>query len=210
MYVILFRNQVMHNGKKNTSSLLEFLTWVETFVIAIIIALLIRAFVVEPVIVNGVSMEDTLLDGQRLIIYKLGYFFHPPERGDIIVLQYRKGLVGDIPFLKNFDFLNRVLPSVMEIDYIKRVIAVPGDKIDIKDGRVYVNDKELDEKYTRGETHKQLMDFPQVVPENTVFVMGDNRQNSRDSRIIGFIEFNRIKGKAVLRIWPIEDFGIIE
>ncbi|NLC68494.1 MAG: signal peptidase I [Clostridiaceae bacterium] len=200
----------MHEKRKKSRSLMEFLKWIETLVFAIVIALLIRAFVVEPVIVNGVSMEDTLFDGQRLIIYKLGYFFHPPERGDIVVLQYRKGIVKDIPFLKNFDFLNRILPSVIEIDYIKRIIAVPGDKIDIRDGYVYVNDNKLEEEYVKGETYKQLMDFPQVVPENSVFVMGDNRQNSRDSRIIGFIELNRIKGKAILRIWPIKDFGIIK
>lgn len=200
----------MDNTKNNKNSLLEFLKWLETFIIAIVIALLIRGFVIEPVIVNGVSMEDTLLNGQRLIIYKLGYFFHPPERGDIIVLQYKKGFIGDIPFFKNLDFLNRVLPSTMEVDYIKRVIAVPGDKIDIKDGHVYVNDKKLEEEYAKGETYKQLMNFPQIVPQNTVFVMGDNRQNSRDSRVIGFVEFDRIKGKAILRIWPIKDFGIIK
>jgi signal peptidase I len=199
----------MHIKGKKSSKFLELLKWIETFVIAVVIALLIRAFLVEPVIVNGVSMENTLFDGQRLIIYKLGYFFHPPERGDIVVLQYKKGLVRDIPFLKNFDFINKILPSVTEIDYIKRIIAVPGDKIDIRDGHVYVNDEKLDEEYAKGDTHKQLMDFPQVVPDNCVFVMGDNRQNSRDSRIIGFVELNRIKGKAVLRIWPIKDFGLI-
>jgi signal peptidase I len=104
----------------------------------------------------------------------------------------------------------RSIPSVMEIDYIKRVIGVPGDKIDIKDGHVYINGEKLDEKYAKGETHKQLLDFPKTVPPNTVFVLGDNRQNSRDSRIIGFIEYDRIKGKAVLRIWPFKDLGVIK
>lgn len=200
----------MHGKEKKPSILLEIYEWIKTIVIAIVIALLIRAFIIEPVIVNGLSMEDTLLDGQRLIIYKLGYFFHTPEREDIIVLQYKKGLVGNIPFLKNIDFINRILPSVMEIDYIKRIIAVSGDKIDLRDGHVYVNDEKLDEEYAKGETHKYLGDFPQVVPEDCVFVMGDNRQNSRDSRIFGFVELNRIKGKAVLRIWPIKDFGALK
>lgn len=189
---------------------MEFFKWIETIILAILIALLIRGFIFEPVIVNGVSMEDTLFSGQRLIIYKLGYFFQPPQKGDIIVLQYQKGLLSNIPILNKFGFLNRALPSAMEIDYIKRVIGLPGDEIDIKDGYVYINGAKLDEKYTKGETHKQLMDFPKIVPANTVFVLGDNRQNSRDSRIIGFIEYDRIKGKAVLRIWPFEDFGIIK
>ncbi|HHY23036.1 MAG TPA: signal peptidase I [Clostridiaceae bacterium] len=200
----------MKKRDKKNSNLMEFLKWIETIIIAIVIALLIRGFILEPVIVNGVSMEDTLFSEQRLIIYKLGYFFHPPQKGDIIVLQYQKGLFGNIPILNKLSFLNRVIPSVMEIDYIKRVIGVPGDKIDIKDGHVYINGEKLDEKYAKGETHKQLLDFPKTVPPNTVFVLGDNRQNSRDSRIIGFIEYDRIKGKAVLRIWPFKDLGVIK
>jgi len=199
----------MQNEVKSRSILFEILSWVETVLIAIIIALLIRAFIIDPVIVNGVSMEDTLHEGQRLIIYKLGYFFYPPQRGDIIVFQYQKGLVRDIPILKNLEFLNRVLPTVTEIDYIKRVIGLPGDKIDIEDGKVYVNDKELIEPYAKGLTHKQILEFPLIVPENSVFVLGDNRENSRDSRAIGFIDYGRIKGKAILRIWPLKDFGII-
>jgi signal peptidase I len=200
----------MKKRDKKNSNLMEFLKWIETIIIAIVIALLIRGFILEPVIVNGISMEDTLFSEQRLIIYKLGYFFHPPQKGDIIVLQYQKGLFGNIPILNKLSFLNRVIPSVMEIDYIKRVIGVPGDKIDIKDGHVYINGEKLDEKYAKGETHKQLLDFPKTVPPNTVFVLGDNRQNSRDSRIIGFIEYDRIKGKAVLRIWPFKDLGVIK
>ena len=195
----------MRKVEKN-NSFIEFLRWLETFAIAVLIALIIRGFVFEPVIVRGISMEDTLLDGQRLIIYKLGYFFQPPQRDDIIVLQYQKGFIKDIPFLNKFDFLNKVLPSPMEVDYIKRVIGVPGDKLDIKDGYIYVNDVKQDKPYIKGESYKQIMDFPNEVPQNTVFVLGDNRQNSRDSRVIGFIEFNRIKGKAVLRIWPFKDW----
>ena len=195
----------MRKVEKN-NSFIEFLRWLETFAIAVLIALLIRGFVYEPVIVRGISMEDTLLDNQRLIIYKLGYFFHPPQRGDIIVLQYQKGIIRDIPFLNKFNFLNRVLPSPMEIDYIKRVIGVPGDKIDIKDGYVYVNDVKQNETYAKGKTYEQMMDFPTEVPSDTVFVLGDNRQNSRDSRVIGFVDINKVKGNAVLRIWPFKDW----
>ncbi len=200
----------MNKRNKKQSNLMEFFKWIETIIIAIVVALLIRGFIIEPVIVNGISMEDTLFSEQRLIIYKLGYFFHPPQKGDIVVLQYKQGLLSNMPILNKFGFLNRVLPSVMEIDYVKRVIGVPGDKIDIRDGHVYINGEKLDEEYAKGETHKQLLDFPKTVPPNTVFVLGDNRQNSRDSRIIGFIEYDRIKGKVALRIWPFKDFGVVK
>lgn len=197
----------MEKSKKKNDKLIEFLKWVETFVIAVLAAMLIRGFVFEPVVVRGISMEDTLLDSQRLIIYKLGYFFEPPQRGDIIVLQYEKGMIEDIPFLNKFDFLNRVLPSPYEIDFIKRVIGVPGDIIDIKEGHVYINDVKIDEPYVKGLTYKNMIDFPIEVPPDTVFVLGDNRENSRDSRTFGFVEFNRVKGKAVLRIWPFKDWS---
>ncbi|HOJ11077.1 MAG TPA: signal peptidase I [Clostridiales bacterium] len=200
----------MEKAEKKKNSFIEFLKWIETFVIAIFIALVIRGFIMEPVIVHGISMEDTLVNGQRLIIYKLGYFLHPPERGDIIVLQYQKGSMINIPFLNKFAFWDKVLPSPSEVDYIKRVIGIPGDKLDVKeDGYIYINDVKQEEPYIKGKTYKQIMDFPTKVPPNTVFVMGDNRQNSRDSRMIGFIEFDRIKGKAVLRIWPFKDWGFI-
>jgi len=200
----------MMRAENKNSGLKEFLKWVETFVIAVLIALLIRGFIFEPVVVRGVSMENTLLDGQRLIIYKLGYFFNPPQRGDIIVLQYEKGLIENIPFLSKYDFLNRVLPSPHEIDFIKRVIGIPGDIINIKDGYVYVNDEKLDEPYIKGMTYENVIGFPVEVPPDTVFVLGDNRENSRDSRTFGFVEFNRIKGKAILRVWPLKEWCVIK
>ncbi|NMB98515.1 MAG: signal peptidase I [Clostridiaceae bacterium] len=200
----------MEKTEKKSSKLIEFFKWVETFVIAILVALLIRGFVFEPVIVRGISMEDTLLDNQRLIIYKLGYFFKPPKRGDIIVLQYEKKIIESIPFLSKLDFLNRVLPSPYEVDFIKRVIGVPGDIINIENGYVYINDEKLDESYIKGLTYENVISFPIEVPPGNVFVLGDNRENSRDSRTFGFIEFNRIKGKAVLRVWPFKDWGTIK
>lgn len=196
--------------EKKQNGFIEFLKWVEMVLIAIIITFFIRGFIIEPVIVVGISMEDTLLNEQRLIIYKFGYFFKEPERGDIIVLQYQQGLLSKLPFLDKFDFLNRVLPSIMEIDYIKRVIGIPGDEIDIQDGHLFVNGEKLNEEYVKGDTHKYLLDFPITVPQDSVFVLGDNRQNSRDSRIIGFIEYKRIRGKAIFRIYPFKNMGTIK
>lgn len=184
---------------KSTNSVKEIFQWAQSIIIAIVIALLIRAFIFEPVLVDGHSMDNTLNNGQRLIEYKLGYFFSHPKRGDIIVLQYQKGILKFLP-----------LPDPKEIDYIKRVIGVPGDKIDIRDGNVYINGDELEEPYAKGKTLPLGMKFPDVVPLNNVFVLGDNRENSSDSRRIGYIDYSRIRGKATFKIWPFKDIGRIK
>jgi len=185
----------------------ELFQWVKAIFIAVILALLIRGFVFEPVQVLGPSMEDTLFTGQRLVVYKLGYYFHAPAKGDIIVLQYEEGLASKIPLIRDLPFIKKAFPAVNEVDYIKRVIAVPGDTVDLADGSLLINGKKYDESYTKGLTYKQILDFPITVPPGKVFVLGDNRQNSTDSRTIGLIEYNRIKGKAILRIWPLNSFG---
>ncbi|AUS98739.1 signal peptidase I [Clostridium thermosuccinogenes] len=192
-------NKVSPESENKKNSLLkEALQWVLAIGIAVVLAFLIRGFVFEQALVMGDSMQDTLFDKQRLIVYKTGYFFHPPERGDIIILEYQKG---------SFKFLP--VPDPNEIDYIKRVIGLPGDVVDIKDGSVYVNGEKLDEPYAKGRTEPYGMEFPITIPENKVFVLGDNRENSSDSRQIGLIDFDRIKGKAVFRIYPLKDFGTI-
>lgn len=200
----------MEENKKPVSFIREVFQWAEAIVLAVVIALLIRGFIFEPVLVQGDSMEKTLSTEQRLIVYKLGYYFSEPKTGDIIVLQYQKGAVEFIPFLKNLSFIKKMIPGVNEIDFIKRVIAVPGETVDIKDGNVYVNEKKLEEPYAKGITEKLGMDMPIVVGENEVFVLGDNRQNSRDSRQIGLIEYDRIKGRAAYRIWPWKKIGTIK
>jgi signal peptidase I len=194
---------------KKISTAKEILQWIEAILLAVVIAFLIRGFVFEPVYVDGESMESTLSTAQRLIVYKLGYYFNPPQKGDIIVLQYKEGITKLLPFMKDIPIFKKAIPSISEIDYIKRVIAVPGDKLDIRDNYVYINDVKIDEPYLKeqGVTYNQGLELPLVVPEDKVVVMGDNRLNSRDSRQIGLIEFNRIKGKAVFRIWPKEVIG---
>lgn len=202
-------NEHMSEPKKTPGYLKEILQWTEAIVIAVIVALLIRGFVFELVLVQGDSMKDTLHSGERLIVYKLGYYFHPPKRGDIIVLQYQEGEINYIPFInvKCVPILNKIFPAVHEVDYIKRVIGLPGDTVDIKDDSVYINGEKLKEPYAKGVTYKQVLDFPTKVPANKVLVFGDNRQNSSDSRQIGFIDFSRVKGKAVFRLLPLNTFG---
>jgi len=188
----------------------EILGWIEAIVLAVVISLLVRAFVFETVYVDGSSMEHTLSSGDRLILYKLGYFFSPPKRGDIVVLQVNEGTFRHFPFLNKLHIVKRALHGIDETDYIKRVIGVPGDEVDIRDGYVYINNEKLEEPYVgEGITYAGSIDLPIKVEEGTVFVLGDNRQNSRDSRELGLIEYDKIKGKAVYRVWPLDSFGSI-
>ena len=159
--------------------------WIISIVVAVVLAFLIRTFIVELYIVDGPSMRPTLESHERLVVNKFIYRFRPPERGEILVFRY---------------------PRDPSRDFIKRVIAVPGDSIEIKDHRVFVNDQLLNEPYI---LEKTLSTYPKaVVPEGTIFVMGDNRNNSEDSRFVdvGFVPYDLIKGKAVLVFWPVDSF----
>ena len=158
--------------------------WIISIVVAVVLAFLIRQFVVELYIVDGPSMRPTLQSQQRLVVNKFIYRFREPEKGEILVFQY---------------------PRDPSRDFIKRVIAIPGDTVEIKDGRVLVNDQVLSEDYILEKTRG---DYPKsTVPQGTVFVMGDNRNNSEDSRFadVGFVPDALIKGKAVLVFWPVNE-----
>ncbi|ERL05193.1 signal peptidase I [Mitsuokella sp. oral taxon 131] len=159
--------------------------WIVSILVAVVLAFVIRTFIVELYIVDGPSMRPTLESHERLVVNKFIYALRAPEKGEILVFQY---------------------PRDTSRDFIKRVIATPGDTIEIKEGRVYVNDKMLNEDYILEKTHSE---YPKaVVPDGTVFVMGDNRNNSEDSRFadVGFVPYHLIKGKAVLVFWPIPAF----
>ena len=94
--------------------------------------------------------------------------------------------------------------------FIKRIIGVPGDEIDIQDAKVYVNDILLDEVYIKGDTIQRIVEYPVIVPKGKLFVMGDNRENSNDSRSFGFVDYNSIEGKALVRFWPLDKLGNLE
>lgn len=159
---------------------------VETILIAVLLAFLARHFLVESFYVFGTSMEPTLADAERLFVNKLSYRFVPPERGDIIVFRY---------------------PRNPERDFIKRVVAVGGEALEIVDGRVQVDGRPLDA------THATLADnayYPLTeIPLGMLFVLGDNRRNSEDSRFFGFVPLENVKGEAFLRFWPLHRLGII-
>ncbi len=157
----------------------EIWEWVRSIAIAVLLAIIIRVFLFEPYIVEGASMFPTLDNHERLVVNKLVYHLNDPQQGDIVVFSHP-------PYP----------------DYIKRVIGVSGDRIEIKEGVVLVNDLPLEEPYL---LEAPYMEFePVVVPEGHVFVMGDNRNNSTDSRAkhVGFIPVDKVKGKALFVYWP--------
>lgn len=174
---------------KNFKELLEF---IRDLIIIFVLAMFLRTFVFENTRVLGPSMEPTLHDGDLIIVNKLEYYFTDPERGEIIVFPYK----GD--------------PSKQ---YIKRIIALPGEVIDIREGKVYINGELYEEEYILEEMQlRGDIDFPYDIPADTYFVMGDNRNNSSDSRYqdVGTIEKDKIIGHAVFRLWPINKFGQIK
>lgn len=185
---------------KLSKTVVEIIQWILSIGLAVAIALFIRAYIFEPVVVSGSSMDNTLANGQRLFEYKLGYRYGSPKRGDIIVLKVKEG---------ENNFVG--IPDPTEVDFIKRVIGLPGETVDIKEDGVYINGKKLDEPYTKGKTlPKSTIKFPKVIDEGKVFVMGDNRERSSDSRDIGLINISDIRGKAVLRIWPFNNIGLLK
>jgi signal peptidase I len=167
----------------------EVIEWMQAIIIALIIALVFRFFIFEVILVEGSSMYPTLETGNRLIVSKLTYRFTQPKYGDIIVF-------------KN--------PDNPKYNYIKRIIGVEGDRVAIKDGKVYINDKVLEEPYILDNTIGEYSE--KTVPKGTFFVMGDNRNYSRDSRNshVGFIPTENILGKAKIRIWPIWSITIFK
>ena len=203
------------------------LEWIYCIIIAVVIAILIKYFIGTPTIVKQTSMWPTLEQNDRLILNRLPRTFGKmPERGDIITFEAPSNnatglLASDIenPVAKYDNEPNtwwgKFIYDVLEIgkeSYIKRVIALPGEHVEIKDGKVYINGEELDEPYLQDDVITEptgvLNDF--FVPENTVFAMGDNREGSKDCRAFGCIPLEKIESKVVIRFWPLNKFGKVE
>lgn len=165
-----------------------------TVTVALILALLIRVFIAEPRYIPSESMYPTLSTGDRLVIEKVGYKFHPPNKGDIIVFQPPEML----RIIGNFD---------QNQAFIKRAIATAGETVGVRQGIVYVNDQPLTENYIAAPPEYELMTV--TVPEGQLFVMGDNRNNSNDSHIWGFLPTKNVIGHAVFRFWPPEKIGTV-
>lgn len=189
----------------------EILGWCSTMIFAVAIAIVIRSNVFAMVIVQQSSMENTLFEGQRLVENRLIYNFSEPKRGDIIILNkvtQKDGMLDNI--LDETEKLYKSLTGEVDKNtLVKRVIGIPGDEIDIRDGFLYLNGQKLDELYVKGSTYKRNVTLPTTVPEGKVFVLGDNREHSSDSRDLGFIEDSQIEGKVLCRLWPLNKIGSI-
>ena len=160
--------------------------WISDIGMAMLIVLMITTFI-KPTIVHGTSMNPALQNGDYLLVSKQAYTFDDPERGEIIIFP-----VGKEKKL-----------------YIKRVIGLPGDVITINNGMVYVNGIADNQEYTLdGYTSGEIDSL--VVPEGELFVLGDNRLNSIDSREIGTQKIDDVKGVAFIRLWPISEAGILD
>ena len=204
--------------------------WIICITIAIVIALLVRYYIGTPTVVESVSMEPTLYEGQRLWVNRWGRTIKKmPARGEIITFEAPTRFLY-LDNKENIDQSNPVAQyenqpqslwakftyyvlEINKISYIKRVIALPGEHVQIKDGYVYINGEKLQEDYLQPGVVTDIEkgvydDF--VVPENTVFAMGDNRPQSTDCRLFGCIPLEKIESTLSFRFWPLNLFGTVE
>jgi signal peptidase I len=199
------------NMSRRNAILNEIREWIFTFAGAFLIVMLLNTKVFATTQVRQTSMMDTLIEGQHLFVEKLSYDFRNPLNGEIIVFIENTNPHNYLDELRIFftDVFEVFKPieAKSNIRLVKRVIGIPGDLVDIKDGKVFVNNKVLTEPYTKGETLERDMKFPAKVPAGKYIVMGDNREVSKDSRTFGFIDRSQIEGRAVFRFWPMDKVG---
>jgi len=163
----------------------EWIKEIWPYALVLVAVILIKAFIISPIRVNGPSMEETLQDKDIMLLDKISYRFQKIKRFDIVVIHLE------------------------EEDIIKRVIALPGEKVAYKNNKLYINDKLVKEPFS----HKKTEDFDlsnltsKKVPKDSYFVLGDNRTESLDSRVLGYIPKSRIKGHATLTLYPVSRWG---
>ena len=178
-------------GKEDTffNPSFKFKSWIRDTFIAFFIAIFIILFVVQPVKVEGTSMQPMLIDQERIFVNRFIYQFADVSRGDVVVFRY---------------------PRDVNKSFIKRVLAVPGDEIEILAGKIYLNGRRLDEPYVPTEFLDKRSYPRTIVPPGRYFVLGDHRNSSNDSRNWGFVEKRLIYGKAFFCYWPIEQAGVVK
>ena len=177
-------------GKKSGGGLLEFL-----FILIVAFALVfgfIRPFVVEAFYIPSGSMIPTLEVGDRVLVNKFIYRFEEPEKGDVVVFESVEPK-----------------PDGSRDDLIKRIVAVEGDEISVQDGTLFVNGEPQDEPFVNGEFPDSSFFGPTVIPDGHIFAMGDNRSNSRDSRVFGPVPVENIEGEAFIVFWPLSRISLL-
>ena len=209
----------------------ETLEWTYCVIIAIVIALLVKFYIGIPTVVMQVSMNPTLVQGDRLILDRTVRTFDKElNRGDIVTFE-SPSIVNVSIYEANFDnpvatynyepegLIDRFVYYVLETNktsYIKRVIGLPGDHVKIEAGKVYINGQEIDEPYLAEGTKTGKLkgaDTPYlniIVPEGHLFLMGDNRTSSTDSRCFGCVPYDKIESRVVIRFWPLNKLGTVE
>ena len=172
------------------SALAAVLYWARDLFLSVIIAIVIILFLYQPVKVEGTSMMPALSDQERIFINKFVYRFHVGdiERGDMVVFWY---------------------PNDPTKSYIKRVIGLPGDRVEVDRGTVLINGSRLDESYVPEEYRDDTSKSPQLIPPDEYFVLGDHRSSSNDSRSWGLVPRHYIYGKAVFVYWPLDKMGLL-
>lgn len=159
----------------------------ETVVWALVLALILRAFVVQAFWIPSGSMVPTLLPGDRVLVAKFWYHFTEPKRGQIAVFRY---------------------PVDPRRDFVKRVIGLPGETVEIRDGQVYINEEPIVEPYVQNRDFYNMSSVK--VPPGEYFMMGDNRPNSQDSRFWGFVPKGFLRGPVLFRYWPPSRIGAVD
>lgn len=181
----------VNNSDKDSPKdpLKEIKEWAQAIFTAVILALLIRIFLFEIIMVVGESMIPTLENGDRVFVNKIGYIIGEPQHGDLVIFK---------------------TPEDSRTNYVKRLIGLPGDRVRIEDGVVYVNNEPLNEPYIAEPPYNDFAE--EIVPEDTIFVLGDNRNHSKDSRDyhVGFVPMDNLIGKAMWRIWPLDSLSAMK
>ncbi|PZO47296.1 MAG: signal peptidase I [Phormidesmis priestleyi] len=167
----------------------------QTIVLSVVLALGIRQFVAEARFIPSGSMEPTLQIDDRLVIEKISYRFNPPKRGDIIVFEAPQAALD-------------AARSTHKDAYIKRVVGLPGETVEVKNGQVFIEGKALSEPYINAPP--DYLWGPEVVPQGQYLVFGDNRNKSSDGHVWGFLPQEQIIGRAVVRFWPPGRIGGLE
>jgi len=212
----------------NKMKIKNIIEWIICIIIAVILALAIRYYIITPTVVKKSSMYPTLMENQRLLLSRIIRTTKEiPNRGDIITFEKpskisytadeidKENPIAKYEYIPS-NFIKKFSYYILEIgkeSYIKRVIALPGEHVVIKDGKVFINNKELDEKYLKEDVKTEINqnigfdDF--IVPQNCIFAMGDNRSGSMDCRDFGCIPLEKIEGTVWIRIFPFNKFGNI-